>query len=122
MPSDTETLGFVVLEALASGIPVVGVAAGGLLDIIENNSTGFLAENNEDMCDFSEKVDKLVNNRELLKAFSNNAIEYAMRWSWKAATEKLRNSQYRKAIILHRLRSNNGGVTKDIEQAIINKL
>lgn len=34
MPSETETLGFVVLEAMASGLPVVSVAAGGLTDII----------------------------------------------------------------------------------------
>jgi sulfoquinovosyltransferase len=34
MPSETETLGFVVLEAMASGIPVVAVAAGGLTDIL----------------------------------------------------------------------------------------
>ena len=29
MPSETETLGFVALEAMASGLPVVAVAAGG---------------------------------------------------------------------------------------------
>jgi sulfoquinovosyltransferase len=34
MPSETETLGFVALEAMASGIPVVCVAAGGLVDIV----------------------------------------------------------------------------------------
>ncbi|PNW71812.1 hypothetical protein CHLRE_16g689150v5 [Chlamydomonas reinhardtii] len=34
MPSETETLGFVVLEAMASGLPVVAVAAGGLKDIL----------------------------------------------------------------------------------------
>lgn len=34
MPSETETLGFVALEAMASGLPVVAVAAGGLVDII----------------------------------------------------------------------------------------
>lgn len=34
MPSESETLGFVVLEAMASALPVVAVAAGGLLDII----------------------------------------------------------------------------------------
>ena len=30
MPSDSETLGFVVLESMASGVPVVGAAAGGV--------------------------------------------------------------------------------------------
>ena len=34
MPSETETLGFVALEAMASGLAVVAVAAGGLVDII----------------------------------------------------------------------------------------
>ena len=34
MPSESETLGFVVLEAMASGLPVVAVAAGGLTDIL----------------------------------------------------------------------------------------
>ena len=34
MPSETETLGFVALEAMASGLPVVAVAAGGLVDIV----------------------------------------------------------------------------------------
>ena len=34
MPSESETLGFVVLEAMASGLAVVSVAAGGLTDII----------------------------------------------------------------------------------------
>ena len=34
MPSESETLGFVALEAMASGLAVVSVAAGGLVDII----------------------------------------------------------------------------------------
>lgn len=36
MPSETETLGFVALEAMSSGLPVVAVAAGGLLDIMKD--------------------------------------------------------------------------------------
>lgn len=34
MPSESETLGFVALEAMASGLAVVAVAAGGLVDIV----------------------------------------------------------------------------------------
>jgi phosphatidylinositol alpha 1,6-mannosyltransferase len=41
-PSDTETFGNVVLEAMASGLPVVGVDRGGVRDSILPGETGFL--------------------------------------------------------------------------------
>lgn len=37
MPSESETLGFVVLEAMASQVPVVAVRAGGIPDIIHSD-------------------------------------------------------------------------------------
>lgn len=43
-----ETLGFVVLEAMASGLPVVAVRAGGIPDILTKQGvTGFLYEPGE---------------------------------------------------------------------------
>ncbi len=41
-PSETETLGFVTLEALASGLPIVAVCAGGNVDLVAHDRTGFL--------------------------------------------------------------------------------
>lgn len=41
-PSDTETFGNVVLEAMASGLPVVGVDRGGVRDSILPGQTGWL--------------------------------------------------------------------------------
>jgi glycosyltransferase involved in cell wall biosynthesis len=38
MPSDSETLGFVVLESMASGVPVVGANAGGIPNLIDEVS------------------------------------------------------------------------------------
>ncbi|KAI1801808.1 glycosyltransferase family 4 protein [Daldinia bambusicola] len=53
--SITETFGLVVLEALASGVPVIARDEGGPSDIIENGRTGFLVAP-DDIRDFVEKV------------------------------------------------------------------
>lgn len=48
MPSETETLGFVVMESMASGVPVVAVRAGGIPDMITNSGyNGFLYDRND---------------------------------------------------------------------------
>jgi sulfoquinovosyltransferase len=98
MPSDSETLGFVVLEAMASGIPVVGVAAGGIVDLIESGSTGYLVSNSDDMREFSSRVKELLGDSELRRAMGVSARKWAESWSWEAATSRLRNVQYRAAI------------------------
>jgi phosphatidylinositol alpha 1,6-mannosyltransferase len=43
-PSTTETFGQVVQEAMSSGLPVVGVRAGGVAELIEDGSTGVLVD------------------------------------------------------------------------------
>ncbi len=44
MPSRTETLGLVVLEAMSAGLPVVGARAGGIPEMIVDGVTGALFE------------------------------------------------------------------------------
>jgi len=96
MPSDSETLGFVVLESMASGVPVVGAAAGGIPDLIHDGVTGFLVEPG-DTRGFVQKLETL-RDPTFRAAMGKEARTEAERWGWEAATSFLRNEQYEKAI------------------------
>jgi glycosyltransferase involved in cell wall biosynthesis len=43
-PSDSETFGNVVLEAMASGLPVIAAGAGGPVDLVQDGYNGYLFE------------------------------------------------------------------------------
>ncbi|NJN15112.1 MAG: glycosyltransferase family 1 protein [Oscillochloris sp.] len=43
-PSDTDTFGQVIQEAMASGLPVIGARSGGTLDLVHDRKTGRLFE------------------------------------------------------------------------------
>lgn len=44
LPSDYESFGLAALEAMACGVPVVASRSGGLVELIEDGVTGFLAD------------------------------------------------------------------------------
>ena len=97
MPSDSETLGFVVIESMASGVPVVGANAGGIPSIIKDGKTGLLV-NPRDPAEFTAKVKSLLDDRKKLAEFAKAALEDTQTWSWESATSYLRNVQYPRAI------------------------
>lgn len=100
MPSESETLGNVVLEAMSSGLPVVAARAGGIIDIIPHDhedKTGFCF-NPGDVDDCVRKLKPLLENCELRANIGKAAREEMEQYDWKAATQKIRDEQYRDAI------------------------
>lgn len=66
LPSTSEGLPNVALEAMASGTPVLATPVGGLPDIIEEGETGYLLESN-DPPHIKEKIQYVMGNNELRK-------------------------------------------------------
>jgi len=96
MPSESETLGFVVLESMASGVPTVCAAAGGLINLCKDGETGFLFRPG-DADDMADKVQRLVSDATLRRKMGQAGRDETLQWDWKAATSVLRNLQYTKA-------------------------
>ncbi|MDZ7724549.1 MAG: glycosyltransferase family 1 protein [candidate division KSB1 bacterium] len=98
-PSTTETFGNVILEAFASGIPAVGVNAGGVADIITHGKDGLLA-NPKDPVDFADQLDRLLTRPQLAQQLIQQAEKTAKTYSWKAINNRLVES-YRQVISEH---------------------
>ncbi len=92
-PSSTETLGLVLLEAMAAGCPVVGANRGGIPDIVSDGVNGCLYE--PDGADggaasLAAAVGRLLGDpgeRQLLRQAARSEAE---RWGWASATQQLR--------------------------------
>jgi glycosyltransferase involved in cell wall biosynthesis len=87
--SKTETLGLVVLEAMAAGCPVVACRAGGIPDAVENGVTGFLFEPT-DKYGLVATVQRALAHPEERALVRARAREDVERHSWQGSTEQLR--------------------------------
>jgi sulfoquinovosyltransferase len=93
MPSDSETLGFVVLESMASGVPVVASRAGGLVDLIQDGTTGYLVPTGDSDL-FVDRIQKLQNDPDLVRSMSLASRHFTEQWSWEASMEKIKDHVY----------------------------
>jgi len=93
--SVTETLGLVVLEAMASGLPVIAVAAGGVVDHLRDGYNGLavapggLTTMAEEM---TERMVRLYREPVLRRNFSVAARATAETRSWRAELDRLEDS------------------------------
>ncbi|MFB2917847.1 glycosyltransferase family 4 protein [Aerosakkonema funiforme] len=95
-PSRTETLGLVLLEAMAAGCPVVAARSGGIPDIVTDGVNGYLFDPNDEQGAIAA-TQRLLAHPEERETLRINARREAELWSWAAATRQLQR-YYQSAI------------------------
>ncbi len=95
-PSRTETLGLVLLEAMAAGCPVVAANSGGIPDIVTDGENGYLFEA-DDPDGAITATKRLLEAKEEREQLRLKARAEAERWGWAAATKQLQ-SYYRSVV------------------------
>jgi glycosyltransferase involved in cell wall biosynthesis len=86
----TETFGNVVLEAMASGLPVVALRAGGVGETIQSGTTGVLVDPSEPPESFANALLGLIAEPQQRKRMAGAARNYAVSQSWDAIMGGLR--------------------------------
>ena len=102
-PSTTETFGNVTVEAMASGIPPVCARAGGAYGIINDGTTGLIADPHNAES-FAAKINFLLDNETCRKKMGENALNFSSSQSWDNIISRLMDNyqkvieDYRKAL------------------------
>lgn len=89
LPSYTEGLPNVMLEAMACGTPVLATPVGGVPDVIKDGVTGFILEDNSPEC-IAENVVRVLNYPNLDEIVKNARELIEKGYTYEAAVERYR--------------------------------
>ena len=86
-PSTTDTFGNVIIEAQASGVPVVVSDSGGPKELVQHNENGLITKSH-DLDDFTNAVRALVVDPAWRKDMGNRARRNVLERTWPSAVRK----------------------------------
>jgi glycosyltransferase involved in cell wall biosynthesis len=86
-PSTTDTFGNVIIEAQASGVPVVVSDSGGPKELVQDKANGFITKS-RDVDDFTRAIRALVTNPALRQRMGDSARKSVIDRSWPSAFRK----------------------------------
>ncbi len=104
-PSTTETFGLTVVEAMAAGLPVVGIQSPGISDAVIDGETGFLTH--LDLDEYTGQLVRMIQDGNLRHAMSQKACSHSDNYAIEKAVERL-EMVYQEAIAYHRMREKTG--------------
>ena len=86
LTSGYESFGIVLIEAMASGLPIVVSNITSVKNIIKNNITGLLVKQTPK--DFAEAIEKLISNPRLREKLIKNGLKEVRKYDWNKIVQK----------------------------------
>ncbi|HWB62698.1 MAG TPA: glycosyltransferase family 4 protein [Chitinophagales bacterium] len=83
-----EPFGLVLLEAMASGLPVIALNGRGNRQLIEDGHNGFMLDE-QNATKFADIIQKVVSDEKLYNTLSANAVKFARKYDIVAYVDKL---------------------------------
>ena len=87
----TETFGNVLMEAMASGLPVVALAVGGPADVVQDGVTGRLLSGDTPADQFAHALAQLIEHPDQRRLWASQARQYSETQTWAAIIGGLRD-------------------------------
>ncbi|OGI16475.1 MAG: hypothetical protein A3J63_01335 [Candidatus Moranbacteria bacterium RIFCSPHIGHO2_02_FULL_40_12b] len=87
LPSLNEGMSNTILEAIASGLPIIATDTGGTKELVREGENGYIVQmKNSD--DIAEKIKLLINGKNLRENMSQKSREIAEQMSWKKSAKQ----------------------------------
>lgn len=84
--SQEESQGIALVEAMATGLPVVSTRVGGIPWVVDDKTTGFLSEYG-DVQSFADNILALLGSNDLIRSMSERSRNKASHYSWARISE-----------------------------------
>lgn len=84
---DQEGLGLVMLEAMASGLPIVASRSGGIVQVIKDNENGLLCEEKSSN-QLAEKINDILLDTKIRERLISNSLATAKEYDYKVQAAK----------------------------------
>ena len=86
-PSLLETFGMVIIEAMASGVPVITSDCPGCRDIVKNNKDGLISKMKNPVS-FANNIEKLILDKNLRRKIIRNGLITSSNHDWSIIVKK----------------------------------
>ena len=85
LPSISETFGLVLLEAMASGLPVIASNGGACTEVLGECGLSFDSKNSKEL---ANSILKIINNNEIYRDLQMKGLRRARQFSWEKAADQ----------------------------------